>query len=93
MIAITPGADFRKVVALEGLLVLEALEVVAAQMEVEPDSKKFIDHHVVASFSGHRLGRRRHHGRGRGPGNGTSTPGVGQLEAELQEELLGLPEM
>ena len=40
MIAITPGADFRKVVALEGLLVLEALEVEATQMEVEPDFKK-----------------------------------------------------
>ena len=93
MIAITPGADFRKVEALEELLALEALEVEATQMEVEPDSKKFIDHHVDARFSGHRLGRCRHHGRGRGPGNGTSTPGVGQLEAELQEELLGLPEM
>ena len=34
MIAISPG--FRKVVALEELLVLEALEVEANQMVVEP---------------------------------------------------------
>ena len=47
MIAITPGADFRKVVALEELLALEALEVEADQMEVEPDSKKFKNHHVA----------------------------------------------
>ena len=93
MIAITPGADFRKVEALEELLALEALEVEAGQREVEPDSKKFIDHHVVASFSGHRLGRRRHHGRGRRSGNSAATPGIGQLEAELQEELFRLPEI
>ena len=78
--------------ALEELLVLEALGVEADQMEVEPDLKKFIDHRV-ARFSGYRFGRRRHHSRGRRPGNGTATPGIGQLEAELQEELLGLPEI
>merc|ERR1719291_724102 len=43
-----------------------------------------------ARWRWNRFGRRRHHGRGRGPSNGAATPGIGQLEAELQEELLGL---
>ena len=93
MIAISPGAGFRKVAALVELLVLEALGVEADQMVVEPGLKKFINHLRAERFSGHRFGRRWHHGRRRGPGNSTATPGIRQLEAELQEELLGLPEI
>ena len=94
MIAISPGFGFRMVVALEELLVLEALGVEANQMVVEPVINKLLSNrHYAVRISGHRFGRGRHHGRRRWPGNSTATPGVRQLEAELQEELLGLPKI
>ena len=94
MIAISPGFGFRMVVALEELLVLEALGVEADQMVVEPVMNKLLlNRHRIVRIPGHRFGRGRHHGRRRWPGNSTATPGVRQLEAELQEELLGLPEI
>ena len=94
MIAISPGFGFMMVVALEELLVLEALGVEANQMVVEPVINKLLSNrHYAVRISGHRFGRGRHHGRRRWPGNSTATPGVRQLEAELQEELLGLPEI
>ena len=43
LIAETPGAGFKKVVALEELLDLVALEVEADQMAVEPDLNKVND--------------------------------------------------
>ena len=98
MTATTTGQAviFRKVVALEGwrLLVLVALGEVADQRVAEPgqvDRGNYLNTKHMRSET-HRLRRRRHHSRRWRPGHSIATPGVGELEAELQEELLGFPE-
>ena len=79
--------------ALEGLT-LEALGVGVTQRAEAPE--KEVSLHQISRLKefvlSHRLGRCRHHGRWRGPGHRAAASRVRELEAELQEELLGLPE-
>ena len=80
--------------ALEGLT-LEALGVVVTQRAEAPE-KFEVSLRQISKLEefvlSHRLGRCRHHGRWRGPGHRAAPSWVRELEAELQEELLGLPE-
>ena len=79
--------------ALEGLT-LEAWGVVVTQRAEAPE--KEVSLHQISRLEefvlSHRLGRCRHHGRWRGPGHRAAPSWVRELEAELQEELLGLSE-
>ena len=79
--------------ALEGWT-LEALGVGVTQRAEAP--KKEVSLPQISRLEefvlSHRLGRCRHHGRWRGPGHRAPAPRVRELEAELQEELLCLPE-
>ena len=79
--------------ALEGLT-LEALGVVVTQRAEAP--KKEVSLRQISKLEefvlSHRLGRCRHHGRWRGPRHRAPASRVRELEAELQEELLRLPE-
>ena len=80
--------------ALEGLT-LEALGVGVTQRGEAPE-KLEVSLHQISKLEefvlSHRLGRSRHHCRWRGPRHRAAASRVRELEAELQEELLRLPE-